>query len=110
MQSLNKLIDQAYKIAEKEMFQWFVFRGKRIKGISNSTGNNGATAQPFNVTPNSNLVVEISAIQIMDGIPREGEYISDDKGYRWRIISSDYIPLPNNSYRITVVGDLPYAP
>lgn len=109
MQSLNKLIDQAYKIAEKEMFQWFTFREKRIKGISHFAGSEGATAQPFDVTPNSNLIIEVTAGQITDGLPEEGEYITDERNYRWRILSSDYIPKPNNTYRILAVGDLPYG-
>jgi hypothetical protein len=109
MQSLNKLIDQAYKIAEKEMFQWFTFREKRIKGISHFAGSEGATAQPWDVTPASNLIIEITDKQITDGMPIDGEYIYDDKGRRWRILSSDHIPAPNNSYKITAVGDLPYG-
>ena len=109
MQSFNKLIQQAYKIANREMFQWFTFRGKRIKGISRFAGNEGAAAQPFDVTPNSNLVIEVTAGQITDGLPEEGEYITDERKYRWRILSSDYVPDPNNTYRIVAVGDLPYG-
>lgn len=109
MQSLNSLIQQAYRFANREMFQWFTFRDEQIKAIIRFAGNDGATAQPFDVTPNSNLVIEVTAGQITGGIPEEGEYIYDDKGYRWRIISSDYIPEPNNTYKIIAVGDLPYG-